>query len=198
MASQKPRLQDATHSLLDRVKITKHTSHVIKDERPSPSIDSTDLTILKNSADNQDWHIIRKLGLSPICSICQQVLDRIDHGNQVWNGIYELIGTAIPVEERFQAGCCLCSLFAFYLDNSSIDTANFLYAYKQENEVFISLRKYRRDSGYDPRVSQSGGSVAIFRPVSSESAQHNLLYVSAMSAILTCCSMRWGENGNER
>jgi hypothetical protein len=119
--------------------------------------------------DSEDWHIIRTPGFSPICSICQQMLNRIKNRqhNPPAQSI-ELLTTSIPVEKRSRAGCRLCSLFNFYLGESHSGNACFTYDYRQRNNFSIELVKRRWVNGREHWIEPEVDALLVIRPVSSK------------------------------
>jgi hypothetical protein len=113
----------------------------MEEESVNPSVELPDYSIpIEDSDGYQPWYIVRKAGLSPICSICEVIFHRIS--------LEKLRGTilitSIPIQERARGGCHLCPLFIADLEvaNEPIKGARWSFQYSRclgKDIIFLNL-----------------------------------------------------------
>jgi hypothetical protein len=96
------------------------------------------------------WYIVRKHGLSPICSICETMLGRIRiaKADRNFHHAVNFLTTTVPVEERAMGGCDLCALFiaGFGLEFPAKVAPRGLLRYQRQDFGFINLNFNDKDN----------------------------------------------------
>jgi hypothetical protein len=142
---------DSHHSI--GTEQTEDSALAVAGSAVGSSVDPPDYEIPVEDTDGyQPWYVVRKPGLSPICSICEVMLGRFGTPGTTEFGD-TILTTAVPVQERAMAGCDLCSLFiGSFEQNNSVDEMTNTKPNNSVDEMARVLYQYIKGYFYGIRL----------------------------------------------